>query len=166
MFHCVDGLTLTVQVLIAWSVANEVGRGNRVLSVSKPRDVFFLYLAFQSPLFRQLAVPLASNSGYSVRLLLARRLDLVSAGLGFLHDTLRLVPESLGHRLVTALHFFVADIDLGVSRSGGTARPEKTDCAARRQPGFGTAKAVIAPRAVTVHASTPVASSQESAARA
>src|SRR5208337_3111083 len=62
MFHRVDGLTLTVQVLIAWSVANEVGRGNRVLSVGKPREVFFLYLAFQSPLFCQLAVPLASNS--------------------------------------------------------------------------------------------------------
>src|SRR5271165_3559093 len=55
----------------------------------------------------------------SVYLLLAPRLYLVSAGLGFLHDTLRLVPEFLGHRLVTALHFFVADIDLGVPRSVG-----------------------------------------------
>src|SRR5271166_7019833 len=62
MFHGVDGLTLTVQVLVAWAVANEVGRGNGVLSISKPREVFFLYLAFQSPLFCQLAVPLASNS--------------------------------------------------------------------------------------------------------
>ena len=51
-------------------------------------------------------------------------------------------------------------------RPGGTARPEKTDCAARCQPGLGTAKAVIAPRAVTVHASTLAAPSQESAARA
>src|SRR5271165_5758643 len=55
----------------------------------------------------------------SVYLLLAPRLNLVSTGLGFLHDTLRLVPEFLGHRLVTALHFFVADIDLGVPRSVG-----------------------------------------------
>src|SRR5271165_5258443 len=55
----------------------------------------------------------------SVYLRLASRLYLVSAGLGFLHDTLRLVPEFLGHRLVTALHFFVADIDLGVPRSVG-----------------------------------------------
>src|SRR5271157_5994273 len=55
----------------------------------------------------------------SVYLLLAPRLYLVSAGLGFVDDTLRLVPESLGHRLVTALHFFVADIDLGVPRSVG-----------------------------------------------
>ena len=113
-------------------MANKVGRGNRVLSVGKPREVFFVYFAFQSPLFRQLAVPLASNSGYSVRLLLARRLDLVSAGLGFLHDTLRLVPESLGHRLVTALHFFVADIDLGVSRLllvfGGPRREVPFNC--------------------------------------
>src|SRR5271165_4139415 len=62
MFHGVDRLTLTVQVLIAWSEANEVCRGNRVLSVGKPREVFFLYLAFQSPLFRQLAVPLAANT--------------------------------------------------------------------------------------------------------
>ena len=50
--------------------------------------------------------------------------------------------------------------------TGATARPEKTDCAARRQPGSGTAKAVITSRAVTVHASTPVTPSQESAARA
>src|SRR5664279_2321099 len=62
MFHRVDGLTLIVQVLIAWAVANEVCRSNRVLSISEAREVFFLYLAFQSPLFCQLAVPLASNS--------------------------------------------------------------------------------------------------------
>src|SRR5271167_1611772 len=55
----------------------------------------------------------------SVYLLLAPRLYLVSTGLGLVDDTLRLVPESLGHRLVTALHFFVADIDLGVPRSVG-----------------------------------------------
>ena len=61
MFHRVDGLTLTVHVLIAWAVANQVYLRNRVLSIGKPREVFFLYLAFQSPLFRQLAVPLASN---------------------------------------------------------------------------------------------------------
>src|SRR5271157_2083785 len=34
----------------------------------------------------------------SVYLLLAPRLDLVSTGLGFVYHTLRLVPESLGHR--------------------------------------------------------------------
>jgi hypothetical protein len=32
-----------------------------VLSVGKAREVFSLYLAIQSPLSRQLAVPLASN---------------------------------------------------------------------------------------------------------
>jgi len=53
-----------------------------------------------------------------------------------------------------------------VGRPEGTARPEKTDCAARCQPGFGTAKAVIASKAVTVHASTLVTPSQELAARA
>src|ERR1039457_3157260 len=51
-------------------------------------------------------------------------------------------------------------------RPGGTARPEKTDCIARCQPGFGTAKAVIASRAVTVHASTPGTLSRELSARA
>src|SRR5271157_2157729 len=55
----------------------------------------------------------------SVYLLFAPRLYLVSTRLGFMHDTLRLVAEFLGHRLVTALHFFVADIDLGVPRSVG-----------------------------------------------
>src|SRR5271157_685972 len=55
----------------------------------------------------------------SVYLLVAPRLHLVSARLCFVDDTLRLVPESLGHRLVTVLHFFVADIDLGVPRSVG-----------------------------------------------
>src|ERR1035441_4079205 len=44
---------------------------------------------------------------------------------------------------------------LTLRRPGGTARPEKSDCIARCQPAFGTAKAVIASRAVTVHASTP-----------
>ena|SRR5437867_7374770 len=46
------------------------------------------------------------------------------------------------------------------------ARPEKTDCSCEGQLGFGTAKAVIASRAVTVHASTLLASSQELMARA
>ncbi len=55
----------------------------------------------------------------SVYLLLAPRFDLVSARLGFVDDTLRLVPEFLRHRLVAALHFFVADIELGISRSVG-----------------------------------------------
>jgi len=45
-----------------------------------------------------------------------------------------------------------------------TARPEKTDCTARCQPGPGAAKAAVASRAVTVHASTPRAPSQELAA--
>ncbi len=48
----------------------------------------------------------------------------------------------------------------------GTTGPEKTDSVARCLPGFGTAKAVIASRAVTVHASTPRALSQELTARA
>ena len=61
MFHRVDGLTLTVHVLIAWSVAYEVCLRNRVVSIGEPREVFFPYLALQSPLLRQLAVPLASN---------------------------------------------------------------------------------------------------------
>ena len=43
----------------------------------------------------------------------------MSTGLGFPHNTLRLIPVSLRHLLVAALHFFVADIDLGVSRSVG-----------------------------------------------
>ncbi len=34
------------------------------------------------------------------------------------------------------------------------AKPEKTDCVAKAQLGFGTAKAVIASGAVAVHAST------------
>src|SRR5208283_1933407 len=55
----------------------------------------------------------------SVYLLPTPRLYLVNAGLGFVHDTLRLVPEFLRHSLVTVLHFFVADIDLGVPRSVG-----------------------------------------------
>jgi len=38
------------------------------------------------------------------------------------------------------------------------ARPEKTDGSARGSLGSGTAKAVIASRAVTVHASTLLAS--------
>ena len=53
--------------------------------------------------------------------------------------------------------------------SGATrraARPEKTDSSAKEQLGFGTAKAVIASRAVTVHASTLLVPSQELAARA
>ena len=62
MFHAVDGLTFIVHVLITWAVTNQVCPGNRVLSIGKPGEVFFLHLAFQSPLFRQLAVPLASNS--------------------------------------------------------------------------------------------------------
>jgi hypothetical protein len=47
-----------------------------------------------------------------------------------------------------------------------TTGPEKTDSVARCLPGFGTVKTVIASRAVTVHASTPRALSQELAARA
>ena len=46
------------------------------------------------------------------------------------------------------------------------ARPEKTDCFCEEQPGFGTAKAVIASGVVTVHASTLLAPSQELATRA
>jgi hypothetical protein len=46
------------------------------------------------------------------------------------------------------------------------ARPEKTDRLCEEQLGFGTAKVVVASRAVTVHASTLWASSQELAARA
>jgi len=46
------------------------------------------------------------------------------------------------------------------------ARPEKTDCFCEEQPGFGTAKAVIASGVVTVHASTLSAPSQERATRA
>ncbi len=34
------------------------------------------------------------------------------------------------------------------------AKPEKTDCVAKAQLGFGTAKVVIASGAVAVHAST------------
>ena len=45
-------------------------------------------------------------------------------------------------------------------------RPEKTDSLRERLLGFGTAKAVVAPGAVTVHASTLWTPSQESAARA
>ena len=45
-------------------------------------------------------------------------------------------------------------------------RPEKTGKLCEEEPGFGTAKAVIASRAVTVHASTLLAPSQELAARA
>jgi hypothetical protein len=48
----------------------------------------------------------------------------------------------------------------------GAARPEKTDVLCEEQLGFGTAKAVIASRAVTVHASTLSAPSQELIARA
>jgi len=39
--------------------------------------------------------------------------------------------------------------------------PEKTDCFCEEQLGFGTAKAVIASRAATVHVSTQLALSQE-----
>src|SRR5579864_7881089 len=45
-------------------------------------------------------------------------------------------------------------------------RPEKSGGHCEVQPGFGTAKAVIASGAVTVHASTLLTPSQESAARA
>jgi hypothetical protein len=45
-------------------------------------------------------------------------------------------------------------------------RPEKTDVLCEEQLGFGTAKAVVTSRAVTVHVSTPLASSQELMARA
>ena len=55
----------------------------------------------------------------SVRLLLARRSDLTSAGLGLLHHTLRLVAVLHGHLPVAALHFFVGDIELGIARSVG-----------------------------------------------
>jgi hypothetical protein len=55
-------------------------------------------------------------------------------------------------------------------QSGGAirraTRPEKTGGHCEVQPGFGTAKAVIASGAVTVHASTRLTPSQESAARA
>ena len=46
------------------------------------------------------------------------------------------------------------------------ARPEKSDVICEDTLGFGTAKAVIASGAVTVHASTRLAPSQELAARA
>src|SRR5271166_3495640 len=82
-----------------------------------PHQLPFLRNSFTfKVLFDRIMDGLADCSLY---LLLAPRLYLVSAHLGFLHDTLRLVPEFLGHRLVTALHFFVADIDLGVPRSVG-----------------------------------------------
>jgi hypothetical protein len=55
----------------------------------------------------------------SVYLFLAFGLYVMRAGLGFLHHTLRLVPVLFGHRLVTALHLLVADLDLGVARSVG-----------------------------------------------
>jgi hypothetical protein len=58
---------------------------------------------------------------------------------------------------------------LGDSLSEATrlaAEPEKADCFCEEQLGFGTAKAVIASRVVTVHASTSFAPSQELAARA
>lgn len=44
--------------------------------------------------------------------------------------------------------------------------PEKTDSLCEEALGFGTAKAVIASEAVTVHASTLLTLSQELAARA
>ena len=68
----------------------------------------------------------------SVYLLLAPRFDLVSARLGFAHDTLRLVAEFLRHLLVAALHFFVGHIELGISRSVGSDFR-----------GFGTAEALL-----------------------
>jgi hypothetical protein len=46
-------------------------------------------------------------------------------------------------------------------RPAGATRPEKTDCFCEEQLGFGTAKAVIASRAATVHASVLLALSQE-----
>jgi hypothetical protein len=51
-------------------------------------------------------------------------------------------------------------------QSVGATRPEKTDVLCEEKSGFGTAKAVIASRAVTVHVSTLSASSQELVARA
>ncbi len=48
----------------------------------------------------------------------------------------------------------------------GTTRPEKTDRPCEGSLGFGTAKAVVASGAVTVHASTLLAPSQELVARA
>jgi len=48
----------------------------------------------------------------------------------------------------------------------GATGPEKTDWFCEEQLGFGTAKAVIASRAVTVHVSTLLTPSQELAARA
>jgi hypothetical protein len=55
-------------------------------------------------------------------LLLARRSDLTSAGLCLLHDTLRLVAVLHGHLPVAALHFFVGNLELGISRSVVTER--------------------------------------------
>src|SRR5271165_5365309 len=82
-----------------------------------PHQLTFLRNGFAfKVLFDRIVDRLANGSLY---LLLAPRLDLVSARLGFVDDTLRLVPEFLRHRLVTALHFFVADIDLGVPRTVG-----------------------------------------------
>ena len=55
---------------------------------------------------------------------------------------------------------------MSVRATEWTARPEKTDERCEVLSGLGTAKAVIASRAVTVHASTLLTLSQELAARA
>jgi hypothetical protein len=56
--------------------------------------------------------------------------------------------------------------DLQAEATRQVARPEKTGGLCEEQLGFGTAKAVIASRVVTVHASTLLAPSQELMARA
>ena len=53
-----------------------------------------------------------------------------------------------------------------VEQSTKVTRPEKTGGHCEVQPGFGTAKAVIASGAVTVHVSTLLTPSQEPAAGA
>src|SRR5947209_728833 len=56
---------------------------------------------------------------------------MLGAGLGFAHDTFRLMTELPGHLLVAALHFFVGDIQLGVACGMG-----------RNLGGFGSGLAV------------------------
>jgi hypothetical protein len=53
-----------------------------------------------------------------------------------------------------------------IQATGTTAGPEKTDCVARCQPGFGTRESGDRAKVVAVHASTLLALSQERAARA
>jgi len=72
--------------------------------------------------------------------------------------------ERVGKNKSLPVRSRLSDLQAGATRKA--TGPEKTGRLCEEQLGFGTAKAVIASRVVTVHASTLLAPSQELVARA